>query len=163
MTEIATRARRAVTTWGEGETTVHALDTVDVEFERGAFTCSTGPSGSGRSTLMHCMAGLDGFTSGQVRVPAHNRPSAARREECTTVNTPDMSTTTSPPARVPRRRARALVVLLTALLSSAACSDNSFETASTTATTPAAASEAETEANDAGGTCLLYTSPSPRD
>ena len=66
MTEIAARARRAVKTYGEGETTVHALDTVDVEFERGAFTCIMGPSGSDKSTLMHCMAGLDGLSSGQV-------------------------------------------------------------------------------------------------
>ena len=66
MIDSAARASKAVKTYGEGETVVHALDTVDVEFERGAFTCIMGPSGSGKSTLMHCMAGLDALTTGQV-------------------------------------------------------------------------------------------------
>ena len=52
---------------GKDDTAVRALDDVDIEFRRGRFTAVTGPSGSGRSTLMHCMAGLDTQTFGQVR------------------------------------------------------------------------------------------------
>jgi putative ABC transport system ATP-binding protein len=52
-------------TYGTGQAAVHALDGVDVRFERGWFTAVMGPSGSGKSTLMHCMAGLDQPTSGQ--------------------------------------------------------------------------------------------------
>ena len=51
-------------TYGTGQAAVHALDGVDVTFERGWFTAVMGPSGSGKSTLMHCMAGLDRPTSG---------------------------------------------------------------------------------------------------
>ena len=52
--------------YGTGETTVTALDAVDVAFSQGQFTAIMGPSGSGKSTLMHCMAGLDSATSGAV-------------------------------------------------------------------------------------------------
>ncbi len=54
--------------YGTGDAAVHALDGVDVEFERARFTAVMGPSGSGKSTLMHCMAGLDKPTSGQAFV-----------------------------------------------------------------------------------------------
>jgi putative ABC transport system ATP-binding protein len=51
---------------GEGETEVHALDDVSVEFPAGRFSIIMGPSGSGKSTLLQCMAGLDTLTSGQT-------------------------------------------------------------------------------------------------
>ena len=62
----AARAVEASKIYGKGETTVRALDGVEVEFAGGHFTAIMGPSGSGKSTLMHCMAGLDPLTSGQV-------------------------------------------------------------------------------------------------
>ena len=54
--------------YGTGDTEVRALDGVDVEFERGRFTAIMGPSGSGKSPLMHCVAGLDDLTSGSVHI-----------------------------------------------------------------------------------------------
>jgi len=59
-------ARGLVKTYGTGETAVHALAGVDVDFARGELTAIMGPSGSGKSTLMHCMAGLDTVTAGTV-------------------------------------------------------------------------------------------------
>ncbi|WP_258725367.1 ABC transporter ATP-binding protein [Cellulomonas sp. NS3] len=61
-------ARELRKTYGDGDTAVHALAGVDVEFRRGELTAIMGPSGSGKSTLMHCMAGLDRPTSGTVVV-----------------------------------------------------------------------------------------------
>ncbi|MFI7400396.1 ABC transporter ATP-binding protein [Streptomyces sp. NPDC049541] len=62
----AARARGLTKAYGSGETTVLALDSVDVDIARGRFTAVMGPSGSGKSTLMHCLAGLDSVSAGQV-------------------------------------------------------------------------------------------------
>jgi putative ABC transport system ATP-binding protein len=62
----AARAASLTKVYGEGETSVVALDAVDISIERGRFTAVMGPSGSGKSTFMHCLAGLDSATSGEV-------------------------------------------------------------------------------------------------
>jgi putative ABC transport system ATP-binding protein len=63
---IAARAVDVWKTYGSGEARVVALHGVDVELERGQFTAIMGPSGSGTSTLMHCLAGLDSVSKGDV-------------------------------------------------------------------------------------------------
>jgi putative ABC transport system ATP-binding protein len=65
-TTIAARAVNASKIYGKGDTAVHALDNIDVAFDRARYTAIMGPSGSGKSTLLHCLAGLDRLTSGQV-------------------------------------------------------------------------------------------------
>jgi len=61
-------ARDVTRVYGEGETAVHALRGVSVDFPRGQFAAIMGPSGSGKSTLMHILAGLDRPTSGSVTI-----------------------------------------------------------------------------------------------
>lgn len=68
--EPAARAIDLYKKYGEGETTVVALDHVNVSFPKNQFTAIMGPSGSGKSTLMHCMAGLDSATSGSALIGA---------------------------------------------------------------------------------------------
>ena len=68
MTAVVAEAIRATKVYGAGDTSVRALDGVDVQFPAGRFTAIMGPSGSGKSTLMHCLAGLDTLTSGQAFV-----------------------------------------------------------------------------------------------
>ena len=55
----AVATRNLFKTYGRGEATVHALNNVTIDFERGKFTAIMGPSGSGKSTLMQTLATLD--------------------------------------------------------------------------------------------------------
>jgi putative ABC transport system ATP-binding protein len=62
----AAQAIDAVKVYGEGPTSVRALDSLTIDFEKNRFTALMGPSGSGKSTLLHCLAGLDSLTSGRI-------------------------------------------------------------------------------------------------
>ena len=45
---------------------VHALQGIDLEVEKGAFSCLAGPSGSGKTTLLNIVGCLDRPSSGEV-------------------------------------------------------------------------------------------------
>ena len=79
-TLVAASARGATKRYGSGDTSVTALDAVDVDFADGRFTAIMGPSGSGKSTLMHCMAGLDRLTSGTVTLAGVDITTASEHE-----------------------------------------------------------------------------------
>ncbi len=51
-----------------GGSTVRAIDGVDLEVGRGEFVCVSGRSGSGKSTMLSMLAGLDRPTSGSVEI-----------------------------------------------------------------------------------------------
>jgi len=53
---------------GEGEASVRALDGGDVDVDHGLFPAIMGPYGSGKSTLMHSLAGLDRPNAGTVQI-----------------------------------------------------------------------------------------------
>lgn len=81
----AARAEALGKVYGEGETQVTALRSIDVEFAAGRFTAIMGPSGSGKSTLLAAITGtLDpAFAmTGRVRLDGCDltaRPTEARR------------------------------------------------------------------------------------
>jgi putative ABC transport system ATP-binding protein len=70
--EAVVAARALSRTYGEGETAVRALCTVDLDVQREKLTAVMGPSGSGKSTLMHLLAGLDQPTEGDVYIDGTN-------------------------------------------------------------------------------------------
>jgi putative ABC transport system ATP-binding protein len=58
----------AAKTYTTGDITTTALKDVTLEIPQGSFTCIVGPSGHGKSTLMHLIGGLDRPTNGTVHI-----------------------------------------------------------------------------------------------
>jgi len=65
---VAARAVGVSKVYGSGDAAVHALDEVSVSLRAGEFTAIMGPSGSGKSSLLHVLAGLDRPTSGEIYI-----------------------------------------------------------------------------------------------
>jgi putative ABC transport system ATP-binding protein len=51
-----------------GQTTVQALDTINLDIAQGEFITLVGPSGSGKSTLLNLIGGLDRPTAGDLTI-----------------------------------------------------------------------------------------------
>jgi len=62
------RTEHAAKFYKTGEITTTALKDVSLEIQQGSFTCIIGPSGHGKSTLMHLIGGLDRPTEGKVYI-----------------------------------------------------------------------------------------------
>ena len=54
--------------YGQGENQVRAVDDISFTVEKGEFLAIIGPSGSGKSPLLHILGGVDRPTSGKVFV-----------------------------------------------------------------------------------------------
>lgn len=74
--------------YGKDDSEVRAIDGISLEIEPHKFTAIIGQSGSGKSSLLHCMAGLDKPTEGKVFIDDidlytldDNKLSKIRREE----------------------------------------------------------------------------------
>jgi putative ABC transport system ATP-binding protein len=66
MNDSIVRTRGLTKSYGHGPNRTHALRGVDLDIERGSMACIIGPSGHGKSTLMHLLGGLDRPCGGQV-------------------------------------------------------------------------------------------------
>jgi putative ABC transport system ATP-binding protein len=66
MNKIMIRTENLQKTYTTGKVATHALRGVDLELRRGSFSCIIGPSGHGKSTLIHLIGCLDRPTAGRV-------------------------------------------------------------------------------------------------
>jgi len=67
--------------YGSDDTTVKALDGINLSIEKGEFVSIVGTSGSGKSTLLHMLGGLDFPTSGMVIVDNRNLSDMSKDEQ----------------------------------------------------------------------------------
>ena len=66
MNDMIIKTENLVKTYNTSKVKTYALRGVTLEIPRGTFSCITGPSGHGKSTLMHLIGGLDSPTEGRV-------------------------------------------------------------------------------------------------
>ncbi|HEX6457093.1 MAG TPA: ABC transporter ATP-binding protein [Solirubrobacterales bacterium] len=76
LVELSGVARR----YEMGESTVTALEGVDLKVETGEFAVVLGPSGSGKTTLLNMIGALDSPTEGTVRIAGQDISRASRGE-----------------------------------------------------------------------------------
>jgi ABC-type lipoprotein export system ATPase subunit len=76
---VSARCVDLVKTYRTPTGAVHALRGVSLEFRAGALTAVVGPSGSGKSSLLRVLTGIDRATSGEVWVDGRNVARASAR------------------------------------------------------------------------------------
>lgn len=80
MNDVIIKTEQLTKEYGRGATLTKALRGVDLEIPRGSFTCIVGPSGHGKSTLMHLIGGLDRPTGGSVFIDGQEMASLGEKE-----------------------------------------------------------------------------------
>ena len=76
----AIRAEQLCRHYRMGEALIRAVDGVTLEVRSGEFVALLGSSGSGKSSVLNLIAGLDRPTSGNVIVHGHNLADLSREE-----------------------------------------------------------------------------------
>lgn len=66
MSDMIIKTENLVKTYNTGKLKTYALRGISLEIPRGTFSCIIGPSGHGKSTLMHLIGGLDKPTEGRT-------------------------------------------------------------------------------------------------
>jgi putative ABC transport system ATP-binding protein len=55
-------------TYRMGEVTIHAVDGIDFQIEKGEFVVIVGPSGAGKTTVLNILGGMDSCSEGNIMV-----------------------------------------------------------------------------------------------
>ena len=85
------KLQRIVKDYQAGDTTVHALRGVSLQFRESEFVAILGHSGCGKTTLLNIIGGLDQYTSGDLVIMANRRRTFLIRTGTATATTPSAS------------------------------------------------------------------------
>lgn len=77
---FAVQAENVCKQYRMGETLIRAVDGISLEIGKGDFVALLGASGSGKSSLLNLIAGLDRPTDGSIRVEGRNISELSRNE-----------------------------------------------------------------------------------
>ena len=80
MEGLCFRTRGLTKTYGKGAAQVHALRGIDLELPDGELVVVLGASGSGKSTFLNIIGGLDTASSGEVFFRGHDIGRSSRQE-----------------------------------------------------------------------------------
>lgn len=72
MNDIIIKTENLVKIYSTSKVKTHALKGIDLKIPRGSFSCIIGPSGHGKSTLLHLIGGLDRPTEGSIFIDGTN-------------------------------------------------------------------------------------------
>jgi putative ABC transport system ATP-binding protein len=68
MKHLSVTCRHLNKTYQQGHVSIPALVDVNLDIHQGDFVCLSGPSGSGKSSLLNLLSGLDTPSSGEIEV-----------------------------------------------------------------------------------------------
>ena len=77
--KVIIEAKNLVKTYGEGEALMHALDNVSIEVYEHEFLVILGGSGSGKSTFLNMIGGIDKVDSGEILIYGNRSPTGSKR------------------------------------------------------------------------------------
>lgn len=80
MSHLKVKIRNLKKSFGQGETKIEVLKGINLDIEAGEILALTGKSGSGKSTMLSLLAGLDSVDSGDIVIDGNNISQMSEKE-----------------------------------------------------------------------------------